>query len=132
MHVLDTDVCIDLLRGRGKVLEAVEPLEAAGRLGVTAVTLHELVEGAHRARDPGKALGHVNRFLTAFDVLPYDAEAARIGGRVAGELAKAGTPIGDLDTMIAATAVRHGGSLVTRNVRHFSRVPGLQVQPLRS
>lgn len=128
MNVFDSDVCIDLLRGRGS-LKALEALED-GPVAVTSVTVHELAEGAQRAPDPAKSAGQVAGFLAAFDVLPYDREAAEVGGRLAGELARAGTSIGDLDTMIAATALRHGGTLVTRNVRHFSRVAGLRLHAL--
>lgn len=129
MNVLDTDVCIDLLRGRS-LLASLEPLEADGPLAVTAVTVHELIEGAHGARDPSKSLGQVGTFLAAFDILPYDRESAEAGGRIAGTLARAGATIGDLDTMIAACVLRHRGTLVTRNARHFSRVEGLPVRPL--
>lgn len=130
MNVLDSDVCIDLLRGRA-LLAQVEVFEGDGPLAVTAVTLHELLEGAHRAPEPAKALPQVHTFLAAFDILAYDREAAELGGRLAGGLARAGASIGDLDTMIAATVLRHDGALVTRNMRHFSRVEGLRLRPLK-
>lgn len=129
MNVLDTDVSIDLLRGRS-LLPQVEAIEGEGPLALTAVTLHELVEGAHRAGQPERSLAQVRDFVAAFDVLAYDREAAEMGGRIAGELARSGATIGDLDTLIAATVMRHGGALVTRNVRHFSRVRGLRLRAL--
>lgn len=127
MHLLDTDVCVDLLRGRDDVLEQVEPFEAAGPLAVTSVTTHELIEGAHRSQAVDRNLRRINAFLKAFEILPYDEDAARIGGELAGDLANQGTPIGDLDTVIAATALANSATILTRNARHFRAVEGLNV-----
>ena len=59
-------------------------------------------------------------------VLPFDSECAFHAARIRAELEAAGTPIGPHDTLIAATALRYQATLVTRNVREFSRVQGLQ------
>ena len=58
-------------------------------------------------------------------LLAFDSECAAIAARIRADLEAAGTPIGPHDTLIAATALRHQATLVTRNVREFSRVPGL-------
>jgi tRNA(fMet)-specific endonuclease VapC len=58
-------------------------------------------------------------------MLPFDSECAAIAARLRAELEAVGTPIGPHDTLIAATALRHQATLVTRNVREFSRVAGL-------
>lgn len=126
MLVLDTDVCVDLLRGteRGQlVLAAVgdEPV------AVSAMTLHELAEGARRASHPDRERAAVDRFLSAFDILAVDVPTAWISGSVAGDLARAGAAIGDMDTLIAAAALHAGAPLVTFNTKHFRRVPGLAV-----
>jgi tRNA(fMet)-specific endonuclease VapC len=57
---------------------------------------------------------------------PFDRECAAIAARLRVEREAAGTPIGPHDTLIAAVALRHQATLVTRNVREFSRVTGLQ------
>lgn len=128
MHLVDTEVCVDALRGVQTVIDALETLEAEGPLAVAAVTAHELWQGAFGAGQPDKAVRAVERFLAAFEVLPYDEAVARRGGQVAATLRAAGRPIGDLDTMIAATALHHTVPLVTRNVRHFHRVRGLNAR----
>ncbi len=127
MHVVDTDVCVDALRGEQGAIDELAALEREGPLGVTTITAHELWQGAYRSRDPEGAAHAVHRFLSAFDLLDYDPDAAQVGGRLAADLGLAGTPIGDLDTMIAAIALSRGGTIVTRNVRHFRRVEGLPV-----
>lgn len=128
MHLVDTDVCVDALRGVQPAIDGLETLEAKGPLAVAAVTAHELWQGAFGATDPDRAVPGVERFLAAFDVLPYDETVARLGGRIAATLRAAGRTIGDLDTMIAATALHEKVPLVTRNVRHFRRVTGLDVR----
>jgi len=67
--------------------------------------------------------------LPAMTVLPFEGECARVFGKVRALLRKAGTPIDDMDGMIAGTAVLHGLTIVTANVSHFERVPGLEVRP---
>ncbi len=130
MHLVDTDVCVDVLRGVPRAVGGLAALEPAGPLSVSAVTAHELWQGALGAKDPERSARAVARFLSAFHVLPYDTDVAHTGGGLAAALRAGGHPIGDLDTMIAATALHHEATLVTRNVRHFRRVEGLRVHAL--
>ena len=126
MIVLDTDACVDVLRGtpRAKQVTAAVGDEP---VAVSAVTVHELAEGARRARRPDQERAAVDRFLSAFDVLPLDVPTAWISGSIAGDLARSGAPIGDLDTLIAASALHAGCPLLTFNSKHFGRVPGLAI-----
>lgn len=71
-------------------------------------------------------LAALAQFLRPMQMLPFDAECAAHAARIRVTLEAAGTPIGPHDTLIAASALRHQATLVTRNVRGFSRVPGLQ------
>lgn len=64
--------------------------------------------------------------MRPMQVLPFDSECAAHAARIRAELEAAGKPIGPHDTLIAATTLRYQATLVTRNVREFSRVPGLQ------
>ena len=70
----------------------------------------------------------VELVLTRLPILPFDLQAARIHARIAAEFAAAGQPIGLNDLLIAATALTHGYSVLTENLRDFERVPGLVVQ----
>ena len=69
-----------------------------------------------------------DRVLTAVSLLPYDAAVARAYGELHAELAAANALLADADLQIAATALHHGLTLVTGNVRHFARVRGLQIE----
>ena len=93
---------------------------------MSAVTLTELRFGAERRHSR-----RLNRLIEAFvgdvTVVPFDHEAAARFGKVAAALMSKGTPIGALDTMIAAHALQLGLTLVTHNQKHFRRVRGLKV-----
>lgn len=128
VHVVDTDVCIDALRGVARSVDALAEAESDGRIAVAAATVHELWEGAAGSRHPEEAGAAVLALLGAFDVLPYDAAVARVGGELAAGLARKGRGVGDMDTMIAATAIAAGATLLTRNARHFRRISGLVVR----
>ncbi len=125
MILLDTDVCIRILRGRK---DAVKPFsENAGDVAVPFMVLGELYYGAAHSKDPvyGKTL--VDRFARALPVVDSSsAIMARFGVEKA-RLAASGTPIEDADVLIAATALECGGMLATGNVRHFRRFNNLEI-----
>jgi tRNA(fMet)-specific endonuclease VapC len=93
---------------------------------MSAITLAELRFGAERRRSR-----RLNRLIEAFAgdvaVVPFDDEAAARFGKVAAALMAKGTPIGVLDTVIAAHALQLGLTLVTHNTKHFKRVRGLKI-----
>lgn len=95
----------------------------------SAVTIGEMYRGAFRS---GEALRHLtnidDRVLTNISVLPFDVAVARVYGHLYAQLAAANSLLADADLQVAATAVRHGLTLVTGNVRHFARVPGLTIE----
>ena len=99
-----------------------------GEIGVSSVTAAELSYGAEKSAMPEQNREALAAFLPPLEVLAFGAEAAAAYGRVRVPLEKAGTPIGPLDTLIAAHAVGLGVTLVTNNVREFSRVSGLEVE----
>ena len=99
-----------------------------GEVGVSSVTAAKLSYGAEKSSRPEQNREALSRFLLPLEVLAFGDEAAAAYGRVRAALEKSGTPIGPLDTLIAAHAVSLGVTLVTNNVREFSRVPGLEVE----
>ncbi len=119
----DTDVVIDFLRAQDPGAAAVRALIRQRRLALTAVTAFELRLGAdfvHR-RD-------VIEPLLARRTRPLDLRAAVLAGQVAARLRADGEGIGMADSLQAGICLRFGLPLLTRNVRHFSRVPDLEVR----
>lgn len=126
-HLLDTDVAIEILRGRDAAVRS--RLQEADRgLAVSAVTVMELAYGASRSSDPGRNSKAVDAFLGLVGVEDFDTEAASHAGEIRAELAADGEPIGAYDVLIAGHARSRGLVVVTRNVREFARVPGLRVE----
>ncbi len=99
-----------------------------GHLHISAVTIAEMLEGAHRLANPLPMARRIEEIVfPAYTHLAFDAASARIFGSLAGLLRKAGTPLADLDLMIAATAIAGDLDLVTGNIKHFQRIPGLRI-----
>lgn len=126
--LLDTNTCIYLIKRRPP--EALRRFEehAVGDIGVSCVTAAELYFGARKSRRPEQNERALEQFLLPLVVAGLDLDAAVAYGTVRAELERRGTPIGPLDTLIAAHAVSLDVTLVTNNVREFGRVPGLKVE----
>ncbi len=97
----------------------------------SAIVVGELFCGAFRSSRRALHLENIeSRVLPAVIVLPYDVAVARVYGEVHAGLSAAGAPLADADLQVAATALHHGLELVTGNLRHFRRVPGLRISPV--
>jgi len=128
VYLLDTDSCIYYLEGRApELLERLKET-AWDDLGVTAVTAGELRYGALHSARPNANLARVEAFLSPLTKVPFDDQAASHYARIKQALTAAGRPIGGFDMLIAATALANDATLITNNVREFSRVPGLRVE----
>lgn len=125
-YLLDTDSVSFALRGQGKVGVRLRR-ERPSRLCVSAITLAELRYGADR-KGSRKLHQLIDAFASGVTVAAFDAAAAAEFGRIGSLLASRGTPIGEFDVLLAAHAVALRCTLVTNNVRHFSKVPGLAVE----
>jgi tRNA(fMet)-specific endonuclease VapC len=129
--LFDTDAISELLRPRPNptYLAWVRTLPREDQF-TSAVCVGELFKGAFRSRARDRHLSNIeNRVLPSVTVLPYDIATARIFGQLRAHLEEGGILLPDADIQIAATAVHHGLHLVTGNVRHFRRIPGLQLEP---
>lgn len=123
MIVADTDVLIDFLANGGETAEAVAQNLARGSLATTVVTRFELLAGARGMR----AERGLRRLLDALPLLVLDREAADRAAGVRRALERQGESIGMADSLIAGIVLASGGELLTRNRRHFERVPGLRL-----
>ncbi len=125
--LLDTNVCIAFLAGASPKLRDRWLATPSDDLALCSVVKAELLHGAWASADPVGNQARLALFFRPFVSLPFDDVAAQHYGEVVGALAKAGHPIGMADTQIAATALAHDVTLVTRNEKHFRRVKGLRV-----
>ena len=126
-YMLDTDICIYVINARPPaVLEKFLAHEAEG-LGVSAVTAGELWYGVRKSASR-RNLALLDKFLAPLEIADFGADAARSYGEVRTALEKKGTPIGPLDTQIAAHALALGVTLVSNNLREFKRVPKLRLE----
>ena len=137
--LLDTTVFIELERAVRRLPPARAMTEVGGHLenqlgpaeevGIAAITASELLHGVHRATPEHRARreAFVEAVLAAFPPIPFDLLAARAHARLWAELAAAGVDVGAHDRLVAATAITTGWRVGTANVRHFDRVPSLDV-----
>lgn len=127
MLILDSNTISYYFRGDPQTVSRLQALSPA-EVGVPAIVEYELRYGLLRlppeAAEP--RLAALSALLRPMQVLSFDSDCAAHAARLRAELEAAGTPIGPHDTLIAATALRYQATLVTRNEREFSRVPGLQ------
>lgn len=131
MYLLDTDILSNLLRPRPSNQLVAQLSAVPVELQFTSsITLGELLYGAQRLENGRASLvQRIETVLVAgWPILPFDADAARRYGQIRADLERRGTPIGDSDMRIAATALVRGLIVVTGNVRHFQRVPNLTVE----
>ncbi|MHB8491631.1 MAG: PIN domain-containing protein [Solirubrobacteraceae bacterium] len=141
--VLDTTVFIELERAMRDVPAARAVAEVPARLesqlgeseevGIAAITASELLHGVHRATDQYRATraAFVEAVLAAFPTLSFDLLVARVHARLWASLASSGVEVRAHDRLVAATALSAGWRVGTANVRHYKRVPGLEITPLQ-
>ena len=127
MLILDSNTISYYFRGDPQVVPRLQALSPAD-VGVPAIVEYELRYGILRLPQEAASprLAALAALLRPMQVLSFDSECAAHAAHIRAELEASGMPIGPHDTLIAATALRHQATLVTRNVREFARVPGLQ------
>jgi tRNA(fMet)-specific endonuclease VapC len=127
LFVLDSNIISYYFRGDAQVVPRLQALSPAD-IGVPTIVEYELRHGLMRLQPEASAprMAALNQLLQPVQILPFDSACAEQAARLRADLETSGTPIGPHDVLIAATALRHQATLVTRNVREFSRVKGLQ------
>ncbi len=128
----DSSFLIDLMRETarekpGPAFDFIESLDPKELLSISVHVACELRVGAEFARHALKEHEQLDEFLSAFAVAQTDDRFAPMFARIAAATRRAGTPVAPLDLLIATAALLDDAPLVTRNVKDFSRVPGLRV-----
>ena len=126
MILLDTNICIYIINAKPPaVLERFRQYRM-GDIGLCSVVAAELAFGVAKS-DSARNRQALEMFLAPLIILPFDTAAVWVYGDLRANLERRGTPIGSLDTMIAAHALSQQALLITNNTREFSKVPGLQL-----
>jgi tRNA(fMet)-specific endonuclease VapC len=124
--MLDTDTCIAIVNRDERVRRHLEEV-APSQLRISAVTLAELKFGVAKSTQPRRATFNVRSLLGKVAVVPFDEDACERYGDLRAFLERKGSPIGPLDTLIAAHALSLHWPLATQSTAEFRRVPGLKV-----
>jgi tRNA(fMet)-specific endonuclease VapC len=125
-YLLDTDWLVDYLSGKQPAIALIDSLIPA-RLSLSIITYAEAYDGIYFGQNPEANEEAFHRFLEAATVLLITEDIARVWAGLRGSLRKTGMLIPPSDLFIAATAISHNLTLVSRNRRHFERVPGLRL-----
>jgi predicted nucleic acid-binding protein len=121
-YLVDSDWLIDAAIGRQRTQHTLERLSDEG-LAVSIIAVAEVYEGAFGATDPEAALAGPRGFLGEFAILPVTDPIVEHFARLRAALRRQGHLIPGMDLLIGATAIAEDLTLITRNVRHFARIP---------
>ncbi len=125
-YLLDTNICIELLRGNRDVSRKLIAL-GEGRCALSVITLYELMFGAYYSKRKEQEVPKVKMFVERFPIIPL-ADAAEKYAAIKTQLRSAGILIDEFDLMIAATALTGDYILATDNIRHFQRIADLKIE----
>lgn len=123
---LDTSTVLDILHFHRDSLLNFE-LTPIQDISVSIIVVHELFQGAQESGSGSRSKKLLERFLKTLEVIPFRVADAEESSQITRSLIKQGKPIGNLDPFIAAQAISANATLVTRNLKHFSRIPNLNV-----
>jgi tRNA(fMet)-specific endonuclease VapC len=126
MIVLDTDVCIELLKGKEKVIKVRESID--DDIGISFMSIAELYYGAEKSKNPIKNYNEIEKLLLSMEIIHSDFRILKRFGKIKALLQKQGITLADADIFVAATTMETGTKLITGNVRHFERIPGLVIE----
>jgi len=127
-YLFDTDHAVALPRNHPAIHSKIDVLPNEVDLYTSVITAAELFYGAYGAKDAARRVEEVKRFLADVEILGLDLEGSEIYGTLKARLRAQGQLIADNDLYIASIALRHDLILLTGNVRHYERVPGLRLE----
>ena len=125
-YLVDSDWVADWLAGIARAVGLLSSLSGDG-LAISLVTYGEIYEGIYFGRDPDKSRQIFHAFLRGVDVLPLNKRIMQRFARIRGDLRRKGQIIPDPDILIAATAIHHNLTLLTRNLKDFQRIPEVRL-----
>ena len=127
-YMLDTNICIYIIKHRQEEVIQKFMEHDPDDICISAITYAELVHGVEKSQAKEKNRVALMVLLSEIQIVPFDDLAAQSYGEIKADLQKKGTPIGLMDTLIAAHAKALNLTLVTNNTKEFARVEGLELE----
>ncbi|MEO0535182.1 MAG: type II toxin-antitoxin system VapC family toxin [Cyanobacteria bacterium P01_A01_bin.123] len=126
MYILDTNTLIYYFKGQGEVAQNLAQIPAK-EIRIPTIVLFEIQVGIAKSNSPEKRTEQLQQLCSYINLVSFDRQGAIAAATIRAHLERQGTPIGALDVLIAGTAVALESTLVTHNVKEFSRVPRLKL-----
>ena len=126
IYMLDTDTVSHIVRNHTPVIKKLIKHED-DEICISAVTNAELSYGLEK-KGSQKLFNEVNAIIGKCTIIDFDSSQSEIYGKIRVDLEKSGTPLGDMDMLIAAAALSTGAILVSHNTKHFSKIKGIKVE----
>jgi len=128
-YVIDTDILIDFFKGRFNLNKKFKSVGLQNCF-VSEISIAEITYGALKSSNQEREMKNVERVKTSFNVIPISS-VIELYSQERLRLEKAGTRLPDFDLLIGVTAVKYGYTLVTGNIKHQSRIEGVQIENWR-
>ena len=126
MILLDTDICIELLRGNANVIEKRKGYDE--KVAISFMSVAELFYGAEKSDNAGENTRLIEEFLLTIEVIHSDIDILIKFGELKAILGSAGNILADADIFIAATTLAKCNMLITGNINHFRRIEELRLE----
>jgi len=127
-YLLDTNICIYIIKQKPEKVFRKFRSYHVGQIGISSVSYSELFYGASKSQRAVQNETALEQFTAPLEILPFTEETAATYGKIRANLEKQGKSIGPLDMLIASHAVHLGLTLVTNNIKEFSKVPKLKIE----
>jgi len=128
LYLLDTNTCIYFLnRSSEKIISQFKKFSPS-EINLPSITVAELFYGAEKSKAKKKNWAIVEKFVSTFEIVPFDEKSCEIYARIRASLEKSGVPIGPMDLLIASISLANNSILVTNNIKEFRRIKGLKLE----
>jgi len=123
-YLVDTDVAVDHIRGHSYLLAKIIKKGAA----ISIISVAELLYGAYKSANPKKNLQNIDELLgLGIEIKNLNVEVIDVWAQLKADLERGGERLDEFDLLIGASAKVNELTLVTRNIKHFKRIPGLKI-----
>lgn len=126
MYLLDSNIIIYMFNGNRNVLQNFAS-HSPSQIAIPSLVLYELQVGITKSSSPSRRIQQLKQLLSIIQVMPFGEAEAKEAAQIRADLERIGMGIGPIDTLIAATAIVAGSTLVTRNVKEFGRIQHLKI-----